>query len=286
MRHLSVAIVTFNEERDLPDCIRSCEALADEIVVLDSFSTDRTEAVARGFAKVRFERHSFHGHVDQKNRALALCRNEWVLALDADERLSPELRDEILALDPGDRDGFRVPRLTWAMGEPIRHSGWWPQRKVRLFRRGKASWTGSDPHDRVALRGRRGDLRGHIVHFSFSDLADQARSANAISSIQAFNRFHQGRRFGAAVAVVRPVVKFLELYVYKRGFLDGFAGFAVAVTAAYGTFLKYAKVRELEQGLVERPSNMGADYRPQASARATAPSQAPAPGASAPRAAP
>lgn len=263
MQRLSVAIITFNEERNLEACIRSCEDLADEIVVLDSFSTDRTEAIARTFPKVRFERHAFEGHVAQKNRALALCRNEWVLALDADERLSPELRDEIRALDPGDRAGFRIPRLTFAMGKPIRHSGWYPQRKARLFKRSCARSVGDDPHDYFVVDGPRGDLRGDLLHHSFADLAHQAQTHNAFSSIQAFNYHHRGRRFSVLAVLVRPLVKFVEVWLYKRGFLDGIHGFVIAVNAAYATFLKFAKLYELERGLIERPSNVRPDYRPQ-----------------------
>jgi glycosyltransferase involved in cell wall biosynthesis len=267
VRGISVAIITFNEERNLEACLRSCEEIADEIVVLDSFSTDRTEAIARSFSKVRFEQHAFEGHVAQKNRALSLCRNEWVLSLDADERLSPELRDEIRLLDPGDRDAFRIPRLTFAMGRAIRHSGWYPQRKPRLFKKSRARSVGDDPHDYFHVEGVRGDLHGDLLHYSFTDLAHQARSHNVFSSIQAFNYVHRGCRFSVAATMVRPVVKFLEIYVYKRGFLDGIHGFVIAVNAAYATFLKFAKMYELEQGLIERPSNVRPDYRPQQSRR-------------------
>lgn len=263
VRGISVAIITFNEERNLDACIRSCEEIADEIVVLDSFSTDRTEEIARRSPKVRFERHAFDGHVAQKNRAVALCRNEWVLSLDADERLSDELREEIRALEPGDRDGFRIPRLTFAMGKPIRHSGWHPQRKPRLFKRSRARSAGDDPHDYFVVDGKRGDLRGNIIHHSFTDLAHQAQSHNLFSSIQAFNYAHAGRRFSVLAIVVRPVIKFVEVYVWKRGFLDGVHGFVIAVNAAYATFLKFAKIYEIEKGLIERPSNVRKDYRPQ-----------------------
>jgi glycosyltransferase involved in cell wall biosynthesis len=262
VRGLSVAIITFNEERNLEACIRSCDEVADEIVVLDSFSTDRTEEIARRFPKVRFEQHAFDSHVAQKNRALALCRNEWVLSLDADERLSPELREEIRALDPGDRDGFRVPRLTFAMGRGIRHSGWYPQRKARLFKRSRARSAGDDPHDYFVVHGRRGDLRGDLLHHSFADLAHQAQTQNTFSSIQALSHHRRGRRFSVVATVVRPLVKFGEIYVYKRGFLDGMRGFVIAVNAAYATFLKFAKLYELEKGLIERPSNVRPDYQP------------------------
>jgi glycosyltransferase involved in cell wall biosynthesis len=264
MLGISVAIITYNEERALAECIRSCEDLADEIVVLDSFSTDGTEAIARSFPKVRFVQHAFDGHVEQKSRALAYCKNPWVLALDADERLTPALREEIRALEPGDRVGFRMPRLTYALGRPVRHSGWYPQRKYRLFHRDHARWAGDNPHDFVVVDGKGGDLAGDLLHYSFRDLADQATRANAFSSIQAFDRFRRGRRFHVLSAVVRPVVKFLEVYAWKRGFLDGFAGFVVAVNAAYATFLKFSKGYELEAGLIERPSNVRPDYRARA----------------------
>jgi glycosyltransferase involved in cell wall biosynthesis len=263
MPKLSVAIITYNEERNLGDCVRSCEGIADEIVVLDSFSTDGTERVARSFPKVRWVQHPFDGHVEQKNRALALCANEWVLALDADERLSPELREEIRSLEPGDRDGFRFPRLTRALGRPIRHGGWYPDRKVRLFRRSRARWAGENPHDRVVLEGKRGDLRGDLVHHSFRDLAHQVDTVNRFSSIVAFNRFHRGHRSRPLLAAVKPLAKFLEMYVLRLGFLDGFPGLVVAASSAFSTFLKLAKPWELERGLVERPSNLGPDYRPQ-----------------------
>jgi glycosyltransferase involved in cell wall biosynthesis len=260
---ISVAIITYDEERNLGDCIRSCEEIADEIVVLDSFSSDRTEAVARSFPKVRFAQHPFDGHVQQKNRALALCRNDWVLSLDADERLTPELRDEIRAVEPGERAGFRVARLTFAMGRPIRHCGWYPQRKVRLFDRTRARWAGENPHDFIVVDGPRGDLAGDLLHHSFLDLAHQVDTVNRFSSIVAFNGRHAGRRFALAAAVVKPFAKFLEIYLLKRGFLDGFPGFTVAVSSAFSAFLKIAKRYELDRGLA-RPSNVRPDYAPQA----------------------
>ena len=260
---VSVAIITFNEERNLGDCIRSCEEVADEIVVLDSFSTDRTEEIARSFPKVRFSTHAFDGHVAQKNRALGLCRNDWVLSLDADERLTPELRGQVRALDPGDRVGFRVSRATYLMGRAMRHSGMYPDRRYRLFRRSRARWVGADPHDFIVIEGSGGDLRGDLLHHSFADLADHVDTLNRFSSIVAMNRAHRGRRFRAALAVVKPFAKFLENYVWKLGFLEGFHGFTASATYAFQTFLNLAKVYELERGIVERPSNVRRDYRPQ-----------------------
>ncbi len=262
MHGLSVAIITFNEERNLGDCIRSCEAIADEIVVLDSFSTDRTEEIARSFPRVRFERHAFDGHVQQKNRAFGLCRNEWVLSLDADERLTPSLAEEIRALEPGGRVGFRVPRITFVLGTPIRHCGWYPQRKYRLVRRSAARWAGENPHDYLVVDGQGGDLRSDLLHYSFADVSHMARTADSFSSIQAMNLFHRGKRGARLLAIVKPALKFFEIYVLKRGFLDGFPGFVVAIQNAHSMFLRFAKLEELQRGLVERPSNLRPDYRP------------------------
>jgi glycosyltransferase involved in cell wall biosynthesis len=262
MEKLSVAVITFNEERNLGECLRSCQGVADEIVVLDSFSTDGTEAIARGFPGVRFAQHPFDGHVQQKNRAFGLCRNAWVLSLDADERLSPALAEEIRALEPGDRVGFRMPRLTFAVGAPIRHCGWYPQRKFRLVRRAQARWAGENPHDYLVVDGPGGDLRGELLHYSFQDVSHMARTADAFSSIQAMNLLARRSRFTRLRAVLKPLGKFLEVYVLKRGFLDGFPGFVVAVQNAHGAFLRYAKLHELQRGLVARPTNLRPDYRP------------------------
>jgi glycosyltransferase involved in cell wall biosynthesis len=262
MEKLSVAIITFNEERNLAECIRSCQDVADDIVVLDSFSTDRTESIARAFPKVRFEQHPFDGHVQQKNRAFGLCRNAWVLSLDADERLTPELAGEIRALQPDARVGYRVPRLTYAVGAPIWHCGWYPQRKYRLVLRGRARWEGENPHDYLVVDGPGGDLRGNLLHHSFVDVSHMVRTADSFSSIQAMNLLPRRARFTRLRAVLKPVGKFLEIYVLKRGFLDGFPGFVVAVQNAHSAFLRYAKLHELQRGLVARPSNLRPDYRP------------------------
>jgi glycosyltransferase involved in cell wall biosynthesis len=236
--------------------------VADEIVVLDSFSTDRTEAIAREFPKVRFEQHRFDGFQEQKDRAFALCRNEWVLSIDADERVDPVLREALRTLAPEDHDGFRIARLTLALGRPIRHSGWYPQRKVRLFRRSQARWAGVNPHPYLVVAGRTGVLPGDVIHHSFQDLSHMARTGDAYSSVQAMNLFHGRRRSARLLALLKPVGKFLETYVLKRGFLDGFPGFVVAVENAHSVFLRYAKLHELQRGLVARPTNLSPDYRP------------------------
>lgn len=270
MLPVSVTIITYNEEKNIADCIRSVESIADEIIVLDSFSTDRTEEIARSFARVRFEKHAFDGHVQQKNRALTLCKNEWVLSLDADERLSPELAAEIAALDAEKIanegiSGFRMPRLTYHMGRAIRHGGWYPQRRYRLFKRSAAKWEGENPHDYIVIdeTGKGATLKGDLIHYSFVDLSQQIDTINKFSSIVAFNRHEAGRPFQLMKTLIKPFGKFIEIYFFKAGFLDGFPGFTIAVASAFSTFLKFAKIFEIDRKYIERPSNLRADYRAQ-----------------------
>ena len=267
---ISVAIITFNEEKNIGSCIESVLSIADEVVVLDSFSTDATEKIATSFDKVRFEKHAFDGHVQQKNRALSLCKHEWVLSLDADERLSKPLADEIKALNADTVAkkgivGFRMPRLTYHLGRPIRHSGWYPQRRFRLFQKSKAEWQGENPHDFIVIHdtSKGANLKGDIIHYSFTDLSAQIDTINKFSSIVAFNRFSAGRPFQLVKTIFKPTGKFFEIFVFKAGFLDGFAGFTIAIASAFSTFLKYAKIYEMDRKLIDRPANLRKDYQPQ-----------------------
>lgn len=259
---LSVAIITFQEEKNIRDCIESVLGIADEIIILDSFSTDGTQAIAESYPQVSFSTHPFDGHVEQKNRAIELCRNEWILSLDADERVDETLRTAILAWknSPPACDGYRMARLTWHMGRFIYHSGWYPQRRYRLFRKGQSRWVGENPHDYIEIAGKGGSLPGNILHYSFRDLTQQIQTINQFSSIVAFTRFGKGRGFSVLACLVKPWAKFWEIYLFKRGFLDGFPGFAIAVASAFSTFLKYAKIYELDRKMIERPSNLRESY--------------------------
>lgn len=271
---LSAAIITFNEEHRIYDCIASVHDFCDEVIVLDSFSTDATEKIARRFKKVRFMKHAFDGHVQQKNRAFEHCRGTWILSLDADERITPELAksiQEFLAASPS-VDGMRINRLTMHLGRPIRHGGWYNAR-YRLVRKGQASWGGENPHDQIFLhsdphwkRNLGPILDGDMIHLSFKDLSDQINTINKFSSIIAFTRSGQKKRFSLWRLVTKPFQKFFEIYVLKAGFLDGMAGFVIAKASAFSYFLREAKLYELENGL-ERPSNLRADYQVQSASR-------------------
>lgn len=263
-KKLSVAIITYNEEKNIRDCILSCRDLADEIVILDSDSTDKTREISISYPEVRFSSQKFKGHVEQKNDAISLCKNEWVLSLDADERLSEELKESVRKFleSPEDRElnGLKVSRLTFHMGRFIRFSGWYPQTKFRIFRKNKAKWIGENPHDYLSVEGQGKKIPGDILHYSFQDLSQQVDTINKFSSIVAFTRWKKKKRFSLLRTLVKPFVKFVEIYLFKFGFLDGFPGFVIAISSAYSTFLKEAKVFELGRNIIERPSNLREDY--------------------------
>ena len=244
---VSVCIITKDEEGNLPDCLASVK-WAEEIVVVDSRSKDRTREIAAA-AGARVIERDFPGHVEQKNFAVEQARHDWVLCLDADERLSPGLVASVQgALEaPGGAAGFEFARLTFHCGHPIRHGGWYPDRKLRLFDRRKGKWGGRNPHDRVEVRGPVGRLDGDLLHDSYRSLSDHLRQIDFFTTISAKEKRARGVRSSLARMALRPAWKFLRMYVLKAGFLDGPQGFVVAVLGSYYVFLKYAKLRELER---------------------------------------
>lgn len=259
----SVAVITFNEETNIYDCVNSFHDIADEVIILDSFSTDRTLEIASQFEKVKIFTNEFNGHIEQKNRAIGLCNGEWILSLDADERVSKKLGGEISELlnqKEFSFDGYKIPRLTFHLGKFIRHGGWYPLKRYRLFKKGKAYWTGENPHDYIQLDGNGSTLKGDILHYSFKDLTHQVDTINKFSSIVGFTRFQKKIRFPIIKSIYKPFIKFLESYIFKMGFLDGYAGFIIAISSSYSTFLKFAKLYELQEGLIKRPSNLRKDY--------------------------
>ncbi|XDD48003.1 glycosyltransferase family 2 protein [Leptospira sp. WS39.C2] len=264
-RKLSVAIITFNEEKNIGDCIRSVESFADEIIVLDSLSSDKTKEIATSFPLVRFFEAPFPGHVEQKNKAISFCQNEWIFSLDADERANETLQASIRAfLDANtvNCDGFKIARLTFHLGRWIRFSGWYPQRRYRLFKKEKASWVGENPHDYIELKsGSIGKvMKGDILHYSFQDFSHQINTINQFSSIVAYTRYAKGERFSLFKTILKPIGKFLEIFIFKFGFLDGIAGLWIALASSFSTYLKYAKLYELDKLKMERPSNVKKEY--------------------------
>jgi len=244
---ISVAIITFNEEDNIKRCIDSVD-FADEIIVVDSLSSDNTCQIAKELgAKVIDQK--FLGHIAQKQLAVDNCTNEWVLSLDADEELSKELKTEIqnlLAL-PLEYDAYIMPRVSFHLGRWIRHGGWYPDAKIRLFNKNKAHWGGYNPHDKVIVDGSVGKLEGDLQHYVFDDLRHNIDTNNSYSSIMASDLDKDGKQFSYLKLFLKPVGKFLEVYIYKRGFLDGMAGFIIAVGASYSMFLKFAKLWEIQK---------------------------------------
>lgn len=243
---ISAAVITLNEERNLPACLESL-GFCDEILVVDSGSRDRTAEIARA-AGARVLVRDWPGHIEQKNFALAAAGGDWVLALDADERVSPELREQILRELPragAELDGFTMPRRSFYLGRWIRHSGWYPDRKLRLVRRGRGRWGGINPHDQLRVPGAVRALDGDLRHFPYRDLADHLRKIDSYTTIMAQEKRRRGIRALPRLAVAAPL-KFLKSYVLQAGFRDGLPGFVVAAMASYYEFLKYAKLLELE----------------------------------------
>ena len=246
---LSIVIITLNEEKNLARCLASVKDVADEVVVVDSFSTDRTEAIASEHG-ARFVQHAFDGHIEQKNWAVTQAQYSWVLSLDADEALSEELaRSIIAAKQQKGVDGYTMNRLTNYCGSWIRHGGWYPDAKLRMWDSRKGRWGGENPHDRYEMDpgARIAHLNGDLLHYSYASIADHYRQVEYFTTIAAKARAAQGR-FGSVLnRVFSPVAQFLGGYILRLGFLDGTHGFTIARISAYATWLKYHKLRQLSR---------------------------------------
>ncbi|HYG50243.1 MAG TPA: glycosyltransferase family 2 protein [Flavobacteriales bacterium] len=250
MIKLSVVIITFNEEHNIGRCLESVKDIADEVVVLDSFSTDKTEEICRSYG-VQFAQHAFDGHIQQKNRAITYASNPYVLSLDADEAIDQTLQKSILEVKNNWRyDAYSMNRLTNYCGKWIRHGGWYPDRKLRLWDSRKGAWGGTNPHDKYELFDKNaptGHLKGDILHYSFYSADDHYRQAAYFSDIAAKAMFKEGRRSNFFMIWFSPVVKFVKDYIFKGGFLDGKAGYQIAKISAIYTRNKYRQLKKLQQ---------------------------------------
>ena len=245
---ISAAIITFNEERNVARVIESLRC-CDEILVLDSGSNDRTVEIARKLG-ARVVEASWHGYAAQKNIAVELAANDWILSLDADESLSEALEAEIWRIKKVGPafDGYTMPRLAQYLGRWILHCGWYPDRKIRLFDRRKAKWVGEFVHESVKVDGTVGHLKSNLLHFTCDSLSEHVRTMDSYTTLAAQEIVARGENISLSRLLVDPPATFLKTYVLKQGFLDGMEGLSIAYMAAFYNFVKFTKARHMSPG--------------------------------------
>lgn len=248
---ISFCLITLNEEEHLGRCLRSFEGLADEIVVLDSGSRDRTQRITEQ-AGARFIHQDWLGYVKQKNTAIDLATHRWVFSIDADEALSPALREELLGLkagsEPGQVSGFSMPRCVLYRGRWIRHGDWYPDRLVRLFRKDRARFAGGKVHERLEVEGTIQALRNDLEHYSFRDVEDFKKRSDHYAQLWAETQFELGKRGGALAPISHAVFRWLRGYVLRAGFMEGGRGLEIATLCAREVFMKYRALRRMSGG--------------------------------------
>ncbi|GGI57127.1 glycosyltransferase family 2 protein [Winogradskyella haliclonae] len=249
MIKLSGVIITYNEERNIENCLQSLIDVVDEIVVVDSFSTDDTKAICQKF-DVKFIEQKFLGYVEQKNFALNQASNDYIVSLDGDESLSKELQKSILAIKNNWKyDGYYSNRFNNFCGQWIKHSDWYPNRKLRVFDRRKASWKGINPHDSIALNKNTatGYLKGDILHITYQSYSEFNKKTEYFSTIASKAYYKEGKTSNFFKIFFNPTWAFFKAYFLRLGFLDGLNGFIICVQTANITFLKYSKLYELQK---------------------------------------
>ncbi|PWU01031.1 MAG: glycosyltransferase family 2 protein [Bacteroidetes bacterium] len=250
MPSISVVIITLNEEKNIRRCLESVKDIADEIVVVDSLSTDQTKNICLEFG-AKFIEQPFLGYIEQKNFALNQAGNDYVFSLDADEAADEILRNKIKILKqhPFEFDGYSMNRCTNYCGKWIRHGTWYPDTKLRLINRKKSKWAGTNPHDKIEMeKGTRiKHLPGDILHYTYYTIEEHIAQMNKFTSIQAKAMYEQGKKSSVLKLIVNPAFAFVSGYLLKGGFLDGSKGLIIARTVAYQTFLKYAKLLQLNK---------------------------------------
>ena len=243
MAKISACIISYNEEQKIEGCLKSLEGIVDEIIIVDSLSTDKTKEIAKKYTDKIFEQ-KFLGHVEQKNLAVEKASFDWILSLDCDERLTDELKESILKIkDNIDiADAYRMARKTFYVYRWLNHC-WYPDFKVRLFNRKSAKWGGTNPHDRVEVRGDNiVTLNGDIQHFSFNSISEHIQTIDSFTEIGAQEIIKKGKRVSLASPFTHGIWTFVKLYIFKKGFMDGYAGLVVSVLSGMHAFIKYSKV--------------------------------------------
>ena len=246
---LSAVIITFNEERNIQRCIESLLPVVDEIIVVDSFSTDRTEEICKLYS-IKFFQNVFEGHIEQKNIALLKANHDWILSIDADEALSETLQKAIKkSLEAPQFDAFAMNRLTNYCGKWVKYCGWYPDTKVRLVKKNKAHWTGTNPHDKLELKEKSQvcSLQGDLLHYSYYTKEDHFKQIEYFGNISAKELFLKGKNISVFLLYLKVITQFFKSYFVKMGFLDGKTGWLISSRSAYATLRKYQILRKMYQ---------------------------------------
>ncbi len=252
MEKISVVLITFNNERTVRLALESVKDWADEIVVVDSFSTDSTPEIVKEYT-ANLEQRAWPGFRDQYNYCISKARNEWVVFIDADEAISDELAAEIqqrLSADGGRYDGYIAHRRNFYLGRWIMHGGWVPDHEIRLFKKSCGGFEG-DLHANVKVRGEVGEFRHIYEHYNYRDISEQIQTIDRYSKAAAADMLKAGKKFRMLDLLLRPPFRFIKEYLFKQGFRDGMAGLVIAFSTMYYVFIKYAKFWELSRGLSE-----------------------------------
>ena len=250
MIKISAVIITLNEEKNIRSCLNAVHQVADEIIVLDSFSTDQTVEICKEF-DVRLIQHEWEGYSGSKNYANSQATHDFILSLDADEVLSEKLIQSIKEIKKtaSDNEAYVLKRITNFCGKWIRHGGWYPDPVMRLWNKNKGKWEG-EIHEKVKLDNsvKKQTLKGDLFHYSFHSIDQHLRTIDKFSTISAETRFKKGKKANSFTIALKPIVKFIAMYLIKLGFLDGYYGFIVSKNSAYSAYLKQVKLRELNKG--------------------------------------
>lgn len=247
MNPISVAIITYNEEKNIERCLKSVMGIADEIIIVDSFSTDNTVTIAKTFEAKVYDM-KFLGYAEQKNLANSLCTHELILSLDADEVLSPELFQSIKNVkEQLDADAYEIKRLTNYAGKWVKHCGWYPDKKIRLFKKSKAQWAGPRLHEILVLtkEAKIKTLNGDLLHYSFHSEEDHLKQIDKFTNISSEELFSKGKKTSTYHLYLKPILRFFTDYIIKLGILDGATGYTVCKNSAYAAYLKYYKLKKL-----------------------------------------